>query len=71
MRPPHAPLSIMRKHGYKGPRESHGAGLGGFRNAKRSSGASHEGTRGAKRPRAAPPGREARGALHPGKNWKG
>jgi hypothetical protein len=39
----------MKKHGYKGPRQSHGAGFGGFRNAKRFGGGEHEGVRGGKR----------------------
>lgn len=50
----HAHLSVMKKHGYKGPRQSHGAGFGGFRNAKRFGGGEHEGVRGAKRPHASP-----------------
>lgn len=50
----HPPLSHMKKHGYKGPRQLRGAGLGGFRNAKRFGGGEHEGMRGAKRPHASP-----------------
>lgn len=54
----------MKKHGYKGPRQSHGAGFGGFRNAKRFGGGNHEGVRGAKGakgvPRRAPTASAAR-----------
>jgi len=42
------PVWAMKKHGYQGPRQSHGAGFGGFRNAKRFGGGEHEGVRGAK-----------------------
>lgn len=55
MPPAQSPLSIMKKHGYKGPRQSHGAGFGGFRNAKRFGGGEHEGVRGGKRPHTNPP----------------
>lgn len=55
----HAPLWCMKRHGYKGPRQSHGAGFGGFRNAKRFGGGEHEGVRGAKCTGGSPPRRKA------------
>lgn len=55
MRSRWAPVSRMKKHGYKGPRQSHGSGFGGFRNAKRFGGGEHEGVRGGKSAKSGPP----------------